>query len=540
MDLATIGVVAGMAPGICLALLLVFERRLLRSLAGVPVAHAVAVVGALLLAYLLRAFLTTMAEPGLKWMPWAFVLAATVATVRGLALGIDASSAGGGVANDAAVLRLSWHLFLPLYVLAALRPAAARRVHPVLTVVWGALIAATSAAGASADSVLGLRFVGQDGAVTAGAVAVGLPLAVGSLAVTALWARAVGFRPLAPQAWVGTSLLLGTASLLTWIAAGRVESVLWWASLLLVAAQFAVPALGLLMSLVTIYRAMDRYERYLEERLAHMLDAQRPPRTGAEVGDAGQARAGTEKLLADGGLTMVFQPVVRLGDATVVGLEALARCAEDPQRSPETFFAEAEACGLGPELELHALRLALGHLEDLDHRLFLAVNVSPDVLVTSELGRVLEGTDLGRLVLEVTERAAIEDFDEVRDSVERFREAGMRLAIDDTGAGYAGLRHVLGLRPDILKLDIELCREIDRDSMRGALAQALATFTTGVGSTLVAEGVETPEVVRELLDRGIELGQGFHFGHPRPMAEALGAAAGEERSAPPMVPDGAP
>ncbi len=88
-------------------------------------------------------------------------------------------------------------------------------------------------------------------------------------------------------------------------------------------------------------------------------------------------------------------------------------------------------------------------------------------------------------------------------------------------AGYAGLRHVLGLRPDIVKLDIELCREIERDSRRGELAQALATFTTGVGSTLVAEGVETAEAVRELMDRGVKLGQGFHLGRPGSLEEAL-------------------
>lgn len=124
-------------------------------------------------------------------------------------------------------------------------------------------------------------------------------------------------------------------------------------------------------------------------------------------------------------------------------------------------------------------------------------------------------------MIEVTERAAIEDFDKLCRALEPLREAGLRLAIDDTGAGYAGLRHVLGMRPDIVKLDIELVREIERDSMRGALAQALATFTTGVGSSLVAEGVETPDAVRELMNRGVKFGQGFHLGRPGSLDEAL-------------------
>ena len=524
VDLGRVGLVAGLAPGLCLALLLLFERRLLRSLAGVPVAHAVAVVGALLLAYLLRAFLTTMSEPGLHWMPVAFVLAAAVATVRGVSLGIEASgaTAAGRPPNDAAVLRLSWHLFLPLYALLALRPGLGRRLPLLLTVAWATLVTVTIAGGPSADAALGLRFLEPDGRLTSSAFVVGLPLALGSLAVTGLWVRSVSGRPLAPQAWLGASLFIGALSLLTWVVSGRVESVLWWTSLVLAAAQFVVPAVGLLVSLVTIYKAMDRYERHLEELLAHMLDRQR--REGAEtVDDADAARASTEKLLGDGGLSMVFQPVVHLEHNNVVGVEALARCSDDPDRPPTRFFAEAEACGLGPELELHALRLALDHLGDLDGHRYLAVNLSPAVLAAPELGEALDGIDLDRLVIEVTERAVIEDFDRLREAVERLRESGLRLAIDDTGAGYAGLRHVLGLRPDILKLDIELCREIDRDSMRGALAEALATFTSGVGSTLVAEGVETAEAVRELLDRGIELGQGFHFGQPGSLEEALGA-----------------
>ncbi len=355
VDLARVGLVAGLAPGLCLALLLLFERRLLHSLAGVPVAHALAAVGALLLAYLLRAFLTTMSEPGLQWMPSAFVLAAAVAMVRGVSLGMDASGANAapGPPNDAAVLRLSWHLFPPLYALVSLRPGLTRRLPALVTVAWAALIAATVAVGPSTDAALGLRFVDPDGRLTPGAVAVGLALAVGSLAVTVLWVRSVSGRPLAPQAWLGASLFLGALSLLTWVASGRIESVLWWTSLVLAAAQFVVPAAGLMVSLVAIYKAMDRYERQLEELLAQTLDRQR--REGVEtVDDTGAARASTEKLLAHGGLFIVFQPIVHLEQHKVVGVEALARCADDPDRPPTRFFAEAEACGLGQELELHA------------------------------------------------------------------------------------------------------------------------------------------------------------------------------------------
>lgn len=392
VDMGLIGLAGGLAPGVCLGLLLVFERRLLRSVTGVPVAAAVAAVGALLLAYLLRAFLTTMAEPGLGWLPWAFVLAAAVAAVRGLSLSMDPSAGEvGGAAGDAAVLRLSWHLFLPLYALAAIRPALSRRVAPLLTVGWGALILVIVATGASSDALLGIHFVERGGRLTTSAIAVGLPLSAVSLGITALWARRLGFRPLAPQAWVGTSLWIGALSLISWSVSGRVGSGLWWVSLFLAAAQFGLPALGLLVSLVTIYRAMDRYERYLEERLADMIDYRRSDQAASSMDHSVAARAGTEKLLADGGMTIVFQPVVHLGEARVVGLEALARSTAEPDRSPETFFAEAEQCGLGAELELRALQLALARLDEVGHHCYLAVNLSPGVLAGPEVRVALDG-----------------------------------------------------------------------------------------------------------------------------------------------------
>ena len=109
----------------------------------------------------------------------------------------------------------------------------------------------------------------------------------------------------------------------------------------------------------------------------------------------------------------------------------------------------------------------------------------------------------------------------LREAFDALRDRGLRLAVDDTGAGHAGLRHIIGLRPDVLKLDRVLCHEIERDTVRGALASSLAYFTRAVGATLVAEGVETEAERRTLVALGCELGQGFLFSRPVP-ADAFG------------------
>jgi len=139
--------------------------------------------------------------------------------------------------------------------------------------------------------------------------------------------------------------------------------------------------------------------------------------------------------------------------------------------------------------------------------------------VSDRLRDLLERADPSRIVVEVTEHAPVADYDELREALSGLRERGVRLAIDDAGAGFASLRHIIRLDPDLIKLDITLTRQIETDPVRQALAVALVSFAEQIGATVVAEGVESELELEALRRAGIRHAQGFLLGRPGPLAE---------------------
>ncbi len=218
------------------------------------------------------------------------------------------------------------------------------------------------------------------------------------------------------------------------------------------------------------------------------------------------------QVLGGKGLHMVFQPISNLETGGVAGVEALARFADG--RGPATWFAEAQSVDLEEDLDLAAVRAALAHLDHLPRGAFLSVNVSPGTAVSDAFRHLLESLPSERIILEITEHAQIEDY-EVLDEVLRWlRRRGGRVAVDDAGAGFASLRHILALAPDIIKLDISLTRNIDSDGARHALARALITFAEDIQAMMIAEGIETQGELEALRELGVEYGQGFHLARP--------------------------
>ena len=208
-----------------------------------------------------------------------------------------------------------------------------------------------------------------------------------------------------------------------------------------------------------------------------------------------------------------FQPVFDLGDCTIVSLEALARFWTEPMRSPSVWFAEANEVGLGVELELAAIRSALQRLDDFPPGVAIALNVSPTTaLDTRFTGLLFDIAD--RVVIEITEHAQVDDYDALQTALAPLRERGAQLAIDDVGAGFANLRHILRLAPDLVKLDLSLTQEISRDPAREALASSLVSFADGVGASIVAEGISSDEDLTLLRALGVDYGQGFHLARP--------------------------
>ena len=224
------------------------------------------------------------------------------------------------------------------------------------------------------------------------------------------------------------------------------------------------------------------------------------------------------EAMEPGALTAVFQPIVHLDSGDVAGYEALARFAVGPDRAPDAWFAEAADVGLGTELELVAVRAAMDAAVALPGDAYLSVNVSPATAVTSELSDII-GHDLApRLVLEITEHAAVSDYEDLVGRLDPLRRRGVRLAVDDTGAGFASLQHILRLRPDVIKLDMALTRGVDADPVRRSLGAALVSFGQELHAHVVAEGVETASELDTLRALGIRFGQGFHLGRPAPAA----------------------
>jgi EAL domain-containing protein (putative c-di-GMP-specific phosphodiesterase class I) len=256
---------------------------------------------------------------------------------------------------------------------------------------------------------------------------------------------------------------------------------------------------------VRLHRRLDEFERAADRQ----LEASRA--MGQRIRD----------VLRDGSLRMVFQPIVNVDEGRMVGCEALSRFVVEPQQGPDRWFAEAERAGLGIELETAAVAAALQAIPALPEDAFLALNVSPSTALSPALQDLLHAVDLSRIVLELTEHVPVEDYDAVGSGLAPLRSRGARLALDDTGAGYAGLRHLLGLRPEVIKLDISLTRDIDHDPVRRALAGALVSFAGEVKAQVIAEGVET-EPAQEALQRlGVRWVQGFHVARPQSLAAVV-------------------
>lgn len=223
--------------------------------------------------------------------------------------------------------------------------------------------------------------------------------------------------------------------------------------------------------------------------------------------------------LEDGALVMMFQPIVDLNTGEWKGVESLARFQIEPKRTPDVWFKDAWACGLGEELELSAVRKALADILTLPEGMYMSINVSPETLIKRDVLAELQGYPIERIVVEVTEHAVVPDYDEMKRAFAPLRAHGARLAIDDAGSGYSSMMHILKLEPDIIKLDGSLTANIDTDPARQALTMAMVTFAQKIGARIVAEVVETAEAVAALRDLAVHTGQGWFWSKPRLASE---------------------
>ena len=262
--------------------------------------------------------------------------------------------------------------------------------------------------------------------------------------------------------------------------------------------------------------ALSKRDRALMEVLAHAASLVIEPGVREQLHND-EIAARLTPLMETGGPLVVLQPIVELSTGARVGAEALSRFPADWAKAPDVCFGEAHSIGLGHELELLALERAADHLASVEG--YVSMNVSPATLMTPECAALLLRLPLDRVLLELSEHDRVDDYDSLRSTLAPLRSRGMRLAIDDVGAGFSSLRHIVVTTPDVIKLDRTLVFGVTGDPVLRTLVSSLVAFGHGCHASVVAEGVETADDAMTLLSLGVDHGQGWHFGRPGPVGD---------------------
>jgi EAL domain-containing protein (putative c-di-GMP-specific phosphodiesterase class I) len=291
------------------------------------------------------------------------------------------------------------------------------------------------------------------------------------------------------------------------------------AGMLCVVDRAAVPALG------------ERDVASLRLIAELLRDLQLRAVTAAQAADERERlREAVQAVIAGTGRQPVLQPIVDLVSGRAVAAEGLTRfsarspASPDP-RSPAAWFDDAARLGLREQLELATATAVLDLLDGVvPEHAAVSINLAPTTIVGGGLPTLLAGRPLHRVVLEITEHAPVEDYAQLANVLDPVRALGLQLAVDDAGAGYASLRHVLAIRPDFIKIDMALIRGADTDLPRRTLLTALADFAEATGCRLVAEGVETEGELRAVASCGVHLAQGYLLGRPAPTVQWSGFA----------------
>lgn len=250
-----------------------------------------------------------------------------------------------------------------------------------------------------------------------------------------------------------------------------------------------------------------RFMAMLGELIVSGLDAQR---------SNDRARTELSNLIANADVEMNFQPVVDLRSGDTLGVEALARFPVS-FGPPEQLFASAERLGLGLELERLTISEAWKEIERMAPEQFVAFNVSPKSLLhLAKIAQKRSDIPLSQVVVEVTEQTIVENYSDLRNVLGPLRDRGLRIAVDDAGAGYASLRHIVELQPDFIKIDRSLVHGVADDEVRKVAIEAFVLLSRSLGITIIAEGIEQPREMLVLRSLGVQAAQGYLFGRPQP------------------------
>jgi len=226
-----------------------------------------------------------------------------------------------------------------------------------------------------------------------------------------------------------------------------------------------------------------------------------------------------DEVISANALSIVMQPIHDMETGAPAGFECLTRFVDAEARGPHVWFNDARNVGKGVALETLAVQRALEAAKQLPQGVYVSVNASPETVLSGALVPLLAEFEGRELVLELTEHEEVSDYRALGAALRELSPYA-KIAIDDVGAGYAGLRHLVDLAPDLLKLDMSLTSNIDRDIARQALASAIVHFAAAIGSEVVAEGIEDANQLRTLRSLGVRYGQGYYYAKPMPLVAA--------------------
>ncbi|MDB4865742.1 MAG: hypothetical protein JWR03_75 [Cohnella sp.] len=229
-----------------------------------------------------------------------------------------------------------------------------------------------------------------------------------------------------------------------------------------------------------------------------------------------------ERILREGSIRSVYQPLYHLRDGNVFGYEALTRCPPDsPFDGPLSLFRYAEQEGYALALDRLARETAIRSCPLLGPKQKIFINVNSAIMkdphfVSGQTRHwlALRGLHPGQVVFELTERSSIDDFEEAKRILDHYRVQGYQIAIDDAGAGYSSLQAIVELRPDYIKLDRSLVQNADRDEIKQHMLRTFVRFAKRMRIRTVAEGIERPEEFDLVRRMGIDFGQGYLIGKP--------------------------
>lgn len=254
-----------------------------------------------------------------------------------------------------------------------------------------------------------------------------------------------------------------------------------------------------------------------------------PSVEAGEAAEPGTASAAIAEVIARGQLRAVYQPIVSLASGAVIGVEGLIRPVPPaPFADPGALFEAAEAGGRLTALDLACVETIVAGAQALPPDQFLSLNLSPPTVEAPEFTSAAllailarHGFPRHRLVVELTERQPIHDVERVRSRLTTLREAGVRIAADDIGAGNAGLRLLAEITFDVLKVDLGLVQRSASGGPSTAVLGSVVALASRMGALVIAEGIEDASQLEPLAQLGIEAGQGYHFGRPGPIEEAV-------------------